>query len=110
MWGYLTRNRVEDTNMMKSLLAVATAAVLAAPAFAQTPETPQPKPMVEEAFAKFDTDKDGALSLTEVQAADAKVTQADYDKYDADKNKALSKAEFGKWMEATMTPPASKPG
>ncbi len=96
---------------MKSLLAVATAAVLAAPAFAQTPETPpQAKTMVEEAFAKFDTDKDGALSLAEVQAADAKVTLVDYDKYDADKNKALSKTEFGKWMEATMTPPASQPG
>lgn len=66
--------------------------------------------MAEEAFAKFDTNKDGALSLAEVQAADAKVTQPDYNNYDADKNKALSKAEFAKWMEATMTPPASKPG
>lgn len=96
---------------MKSLLAVATAAVLAAPALAQTPTAPaQPKPMAEEAFVKFDTNKDGALSLAEVQAVEAKVTQADYDKYDTDKNKALSKAEFGKWMEASMTPPASKPG
>lgn len=96
---------------MKTLLAFATAAVLAAPALAQTPTTPtQSKTMAEEAFAKFDTDKDGALSLAEVQAADAKVTQADYDKYDTDKNKALSEAEFSKWMEATMTPPASTPG
>jgi hypothetical protein len=97
--------------MMKSLLAATTVALFAAPALAQTPTTaPQPKPMAEEIFAKHDADKDGALSLAEVQAADAKVTQADFDKYDTDKNKALSQAEFSKWMEATMTAPASTPG
>ena len=42
--------------------------------------------------------------------ADAKVTQADFDKYDADKSKSLSKVEFSKWAEAKTTPPASAPG
>ena len=41
---------------------------------------------------------------------DAKTTQADFDKYDGDKNKSLSSAEFSKWVEAKMTPPASAPG
>ncbi len=96
---------------MKSLIAVATIAVLAAPVLAQTPTAPpKSKSMVEEAFSKHDADKDGTLSLTEVQAVESKVTQADFDKYDSDKSKALSLAEFSKWVEATMTAPASKPG
>jgi hypothetical protein len=97
--------------MMKSLLVAATAFALAAPALAQTPTTaPHPKPMAEEAFAKHDTDKNGALSLAEVQAVKAEVKQADFDKYDADKSKGLSVAEFAKWVEATHSAPASKPG
>jgi hypothetical protein len=97
--------------MMKSLLVAATAFALAAPALAQTPGTaPHPKPMAEEAFAKHDADKDGALSLAEVQAVKAEVKQADFDKYDADKSKGLSVAEFAKWVEATHSAPASKPG
>lgn len=99
---------------MKTLLAAATLAVLAAPALAQTPTTPPAtapaKSMAEQAFAKHDADKSGSLSLTEVQTIDAKITQADFDAYDADKNKSLTVAEFSKWVEAKTTPPASKPG
>ena len=97
--------------MMKLLLAAAAVAVLAAPALAQTPDTQaQPKTMVDEAFAKHDADKDGSLSLSEVQAMQANVQQTDFDKYDTDKDRGLSKEEFGKWIEATTTPPASTPG
>ena len=94
--------------MMKMLLVAATVAALSAPALAQTPD--QPKPAAAEKFAKHDANQDGALSLTEVQSIDMKVTQADFDKYDADKSKSLSSAEFAKWVEAKTTPPASKPG
>jgi Ca2+-binding EF-hand superfamily protein len=98
--------------MMKTLLAAATLAVFSAPALAQTPTAPPApeKSMAEQAFAKHDANKDGALSLTEVQTIDAKITQADFDAYDGDKNKALTVAEFSKWVEAKTTAPASKPG
>ncbi len=104
--------------MIKMLLATATLAVLAAPALAQPPATTptaQPPAIAQPAtkndhFVMSDANKDGALSLAEVQKSDAKVTQADFDKYDADKSKSLSKAEFQKWVEAKTTPPASAPG
>lgn len=98
--------------MMKTLLAAATLAALSAPALAQTPTAPPAaeKSMAEQAFAKHDADKSGALSLTEVQTIDAKITQTDFDAYDSDKNKSLTVAEFSKWVEAKTTPPASKPG
>lgn len=97
--------------MMKTLLAAATVAVLAAPALAQTPTAPEKtKTMAEQAFEKHDADKSGTLTLSEVQTIDAKITQADFDMYDGDKNKSLSSAEFSKWVEAKTTPPASKPG
>lgn len=98
--------------MMKTLLAAATIAALSAPALAQTPTAPPAaaKTTVEAAFAKHDADKNGSLSLTEVQTLDAKITQADFDAYDTDKNKAISSAEFAKWVEAKTTPPASAPG
>ena len=97
---------------MKTLLAAATLAVFSAPALAQTPTAPPApeKSTAEQAFAKHDANKDGALSLTEVQTIDAKITQADFDAYDGDKNKALTVAEFSKWVEAKTTAPASKPG
>lgn len=96
--------------MMKILLASATLIALAAPALAQTPQTPATKPAAEDVFTKHDANKDGALTLAEVQMADAKATQADFDKYDADKSKSLSKVEFSKWAEAKTTAPASAPG
>ena len=98
--------------MMKILVIAATAMALAAPAFAQTPGAAPPttQPAMEDKFAKVDGDKNGSLSIAEVKLADATVTQADFDKYDADKSKSLSSAEFAKWVEAKMTPPASKPG
>lgn len=97
--------------MMKVLIASATLIALSAPALAQvTTQQPTGQPAAEDKFAKHDTNADGALSLAEVQAADSKVTQADFDKYDADKSKSLSKVEFSKWAEAKMTPPASAPG
>jgi len=98
--------------MMKTLFAAATVALLAAPAFAQAPTQPKTAPVTvtAEKFTKLDANADGSLSLTEVQSMDAKTTQADFDKYDGDKNKSLSSAEFSKWVEAKMTPPASAPG
>lgn len=103
--------------MKKLLLAAATLAMFTAPAFAQTPPaTTKPPAMTtqptttEDKFLKHDTDGDGALSAAEVKSADAKVTQADFDKYDTDKSKSLSKEEFAKWTEAKTTPPASAPG
>lgn len=98
--------------MMKTLIASLSLAALAAPAFAQQPTTTpaMPQTATEEKFAKHDADKDGALSIDEVKMADAKVTTADVDMYDADKDKPLSKADFAKWAEAKSTPPASAPG
>ncbi|MDP3495797.1 MAG: hypothetical protein Q8R82_22030 [Hyphomonadaceae bacterium] len=97
--------------MMKIILATATFVALSAPAFAQvTTAPPAAKPAAEDKFTKHDANADGALSLAEVQVADSKVTQTDFDKYDADKSKSLSKVEFSKWAEAKMTPPASAPG
>lgn len=97
--------------MMKTLIASATLIAFAAPALAQvTTAPPAAKPATEDKFTKHDANADGALSLAEVQVADSKVTQADFDKYDADKSKSLSKVEFSKWAEAKTTPPASAPG
>lgn len=97
--------------MMKTLLASATLIALAAPALAQvTTQAPTAQPAAEDKFTKSDANKDGALTLAEVQMADAKATQADFDKYDADKSKSLSKLEFSKWAEAKTTAPASAPG
>lgn len=97
--------------MMKVLIASAMLIAFSAPALAQvTTQPPADKPATEDKFMKHDANADGALTLAEVQAADATVTQADFDKYDADKSKSLSKVEFSKWAEAKMTPPASAPG
>ena len=98
--------------MMKTLLAAATLAMLSASALAQTPSAKpdQHTTTAEAAFKKHDANGDGALTLPEVQVADAKVTEADFAKYDADRNSALSKDEFVKWVEAKYTPPASAPG
>ena len=98
--------------MMKTLLASLTLAAFAAPALAQQPSTTPAKPPAptEDKFTKHDTDKNGALSIAEVQVADASVTAADFDKYDANKDKELSQDEFQKWAETKTTPPASSPG
>lgn len=96
--------------MKNVILAAATALMFAAPAFAQTPTTKPAKPVTEDQFTKHDLNADGVLSVDEVKSADAKVTQADFDKYDADKSRTLSKDEFRKWVETTSTPPASAPG
>jgi len=95
--------------MMKPIVAAAIVAALASPAIAQQ-QTPPADTAVAEMFAKHDANQDGMLSLAEVQVADGSVTSADFDVYDADKDKALSKDEFAKWLEAKSTPPASAPG
>jgi hypothetical protein len=98
--------------MMKSLVVAATAMVLAAPAFAQTPAPAAPpaeaKPV--DVFVKADGNKDGALSIAEVKLANPAVTQADFDKADSDKSKSLSKVEFDKWASAKPAEKASAPG
>ena len=101
--------------MMKTLLVTAAMAVLAAPALAQQPTSTPDKhatheTTADEAFKKHDANKDGGLTLAEVQKADSKATEADFGKYDADKSGSLSKDEFAKWVEAKHTPPASAPG
>ncbi|MEQ1610603.1 MAG: hypothetical protein ABL956_16810 [Hyphomonadaceae bacterium] len=70
---------------------------------------PTTKPAAEENFDKSDANKDGALPVAEVQAADAKARQADFHKYDVDDSKSLSTAEFKQWVEARTTAPASAP-
>lgn len=96
---------------MKRLLIFATALALASPSLAQVPTNqPSPPQATEDAFTSQDKDGDGALSLDEVKMKDSAVTQADFDAYDTDKDKALSKMEFAKWVEARTTPPASAPG
>lgn len=98
--------------MMKTLVVAATAMVLAAPALAQTPAPAAPpaeaKPV--DVFVKADGNKDGSLSIAEVKLADPAVTQADFDKADADKSKSLSKVEFDKWASAKPADKASAPG
>lgn len=96
--------------MKKVLLASATLVALTAPALAQVPGSPPQLPAAEDKFIKQDANGDGALSIDEVKSADAQTSQADFDKYDADKSKTISKDEFKKWVEAKSTPPASAPG
>ncbi len=105
--------------MMKVLIASATLLAFgSASALAQVASQPPSeggaampsKPAHEDKFAAHDTDKNGSLSLAEVQKADKTVTQAGFDTYDTDKSKGLSKAEFQKWAEAKHSAPASAPG
>jgi hypothetical protein len=97
--------------MMKTLLISATVLALAAPALAQVPSdsrtnspptssstTAAPDEKID--FSKVDSDKSGALSLAEIKMVDVSATQADFDKYDANKDKQLSSAEFDKWQAA----------
>lgn len=92
---------------MKTTFVLAAAAfALAAPAFAQVPASPPAPDAKADAFVSIDADKNGALTLAEVKIHDVAVTQADFDKYDADKSKSLSKAEFDKW---TADKKAAKP-
>jgi biopolymer transport protein ExbD len=102
---------------MKNVLLLAAAFAFAAPAFAQVTQPAPPAPQVEKAsptsdqFVKIDADASGSLSLGEIKVVDTTVTQADFDKYDADHNKAISKAEFTKWQSAkAMKPAAPTPG
>jgi hypothetical protein len=89
---------------MKKLIALAAVAAFAAPAFAQTPDQKPEMPAKDgakiEAFGLIDADKSGALTLAEIKLHDVAVTQADFDKYDADKNKQISQVEFEAWTSA----------
>ncbi len=93
----------------------AIAFTLGGAAIAQTPASP-PAPAVDkpaDPFIALDADKSGSLTLSEVKAANAAVNQADFDKYDADKSKSLSKPEFDKWvlaMKAAKPANAGQPG
>jgi hypothetical protein len=59
---------------------------------------------------KADSDKSGGLTIAEIKVHDATVTQADFERFDADKDKALSKAEFAKWAMAKKANRDSAPG
>lgn len=107
--------------MNKTLIIAATAFAFAAPAFAQQPATPAvpatpatPPAAAEQKadlFANIDADKNGSLSLAEVKIHDVAVTQADFDKYDADKSASISKSEYAKWnAEAKKADKPAKPG
>ena len=96
--------------MAKFVLAAATLTMFAASSLAQVTSQPAKPPAVEDKFTQHDTDGDGPLSVAEVTSADAKVTQADFGKYNADRSKWLSKKEFAKRAEAKTSPPASAPG
>jgi hypothetical protein len=119
---------------MKKLLVLAAAVMLAAPAFAQvTPQTsPAPAPRTQPAapapqvspaapaqarpatpaqpaaFSRIDADSSGALSLSEIKVVDATVTQADFDRYDADHSTTISQAEFTRWQTARASQPAAQ--
>ena len=97
---------------MKILVISATAMALAAPALAQTPQSPPATAPAAKAdiFVTADADKSGSLSIAEVKMHDATVTQADFDKADADKSKSLSKVEFETWAAAKKGDKASAPG
>lgn len=84
--------------------------MFATSALAQVTSQPARPPAVEDKFTQNDTDSDGPLSAAEVVSADAKVIQADFGTYDADKSKSLSKEEFAKWVEAKTSPAASATG
>ena len=76
-----------------------------------SPQPPEPlRPVAEQKFLEQDSDSDGVLSIAEVRTHDPEMTQADFDRYDVDRNKSLSQQEFAKFIEATTTPPASAPG
>jgi biopolymer transport protein ExbD len=108
-----------NSPMMKALLITAAAFALAAPVLAQQatppsdastaspPTTAAPAMPAADTFAKIDADKSGSLTLAEIKMVDVSVTQADFDKYDANKDKALSSAEFDKWQAAHKM---AKPG
>ena len=51
-------------------------------------------------FAEMDTDANGALSLTEIQAVKPEVTAEKVAKYDADASGELSEAELDAWKAA----------
>ncbi|MEZ5937303.1 MAG: hypothetical protein R3C52_03700 [Hyphomonadaceae bacterium] len=102
-----------------TLLAMTIAAAFAAPTLAQTPAPQQAQSTVkpdagpdraETTFAAIDKNQDGSLTMAEVKAADTRVTQDDFDKYDADKSKALSKSEFKEWILALQDQTNGKPG
>src|SRR5690606_10459137 len=104
--------------MMKTLVIAAGAFALTLPAFAQVTSSPPSDPAKpdtagsrhEAKFTAADTDKNGSLSIAEVKMADATVTQADFDEFDVDKSKSLSKAEFEKWAMSKQGDRASSPG
>lgn len=68
---------------MKYLLAIVTAAGLAAPAFAQMAD-----------FATVDADQSGTVTLEELQVAMPDVTQEQFTAADADGSGDLSQEEF----------------
>lgn len=92
-------------------------AAVAGVALAQTPSTKKtpsatPPPRID--FATLDKNADGSLSKEEsVTIADL---EAQFDKLDADKNAAVSPAEFAAWSRAGKTlvgatrDPATAPG
>jgi hypothetical protein len=72
---------------------------------------PAPKPEAQQdVFLTADANGNGTLSIEEVLKLDAKATQADFDRYDTDKSKSLTRAEFGKWTADVKAAKAAPTG
>lgn len=86
--------------MLKSLM-LASAVLIAAPALAQTADTTAPaNPNAATPATPATPAQPSAQANANPTDAVAAVVAADWNTYDADKNGALSKEEFAKWMIA----------
>jgi hypothetical protein len=56
------------------------------------------------AFASVDKDKNGSISLAEMQQLDAKFSQANFSSADTTHDKMLSQAEYSAWQKAQTAP------
>jgi len=109
-----------------SAALVAIAALSAAPAFAAAATTPAKAPVahvtkaapakvaakpaakgVVVSFKSLDTNKDGKISLAELQKVWPKLTKATFDKYDANKDGFYNHAELAAYFKSTQAPKTS---
>jgi hypothetical protein len=55
------------------------------------------------AFASIDKDKNGSISLTEMQRLDAKFSQTSFNSADTNRDKMISQAEYSAWQKSQAT-------